>query len=91
MLRAARSLFAITIVFAVGCTQVSGGEDLEVWEEAGTKDECARCAGSFECDSDNCRVVECGNGARPAVCLPEGVDEGTPHSSVACDWDLICQ
>ncbi len=90
MLFGIRELLFATVVFAVGCTQISSGDDLAVWEETDTKDDCARCSGSFECASDNCREVLCGESTKPTVCLPEGVDESTPSTAIGCDWNVIC-
>ena len=73
-----------------GCTLVSGGDDLQIYETGDPQAACSACGASAECESSNCRQVECSSGTQLTICLPEGADETTPPASIPCDWDQIC-
>ena len=90
-MRNSRAFVTISCVLVLtGCTLVSGGDDLQIYETGDPLGTCSACSASAECESANCRQVECNGGQQVTLCLPEDADESTPPASVACDWDVIC-
>jgi len=81
----------VMVLGGAGCTLVSGGDDLQAYEEvAEPKATCSPCDASLECASNNCRQIECNSGQTAPICLPEGTDQSTQLAAVPCDWDAVC-
>ena len=90
-MRALGSVAALaTALCSAGCTLVSGGDDLQIYEGGNPKATCAACTASAECASGNCRRVGCSSGEQITLCLPENANESTQPAEIPCDWDLLC-